>query len=70
MALTANTMSADRGICLAVGCNDFMAKPINVELLVEGVTKYVSPQIQAQQSSNPVVMEANESISAPTTPNT
>lgn len=70
MALTANTMSADRGICLAVGCNDFMAKPINIELLVEGVTKYVSPQIQPQQSSNPVVIEANESIAAPTTPNT
>ena len=70
MALTANTMSADRGICLAVGCNDFMPKPINVDLLVEAVAKYVSPHIQPQQSSNPVVMEANESIAAPTTPNT
>ena len=70
MALTANTMSADRGICLAVGCNDFMAKPINIDLLVEGVTKYVSPQVQPQQSSNPVVMEGNESTAAPTTPST
>jgi CheY-like chemotaxis protein len=37
IALTANAMDSDRLMCLDAGMNDFMKKPINVNLLVEAL---------------------------------
>ncbi len=37
IALTANAMDSDRSMCLDAGMNDFMRKPINVNLLVEAL---------------------------------
>ena len=37
IALTANAMESDRYFCLEAGMNDFISKPINVDLLVEAL---------------------------------
>jgi signal transduction histidine kinase/ActR/RegA family two-component response regulator len=37
IALTANAMDSDRYFCMEAGMNDFISKPINVELLVEAL---------------------------------
>ncbi|HEX8377884.1 MAG TPA: response regulator, partial [Pedobacter sp.] len=40
IALTANAMQDDKNICLAAGMNDYMAKPLRFEKLVEILEKY------------------------------
>lgn len=42
VALTAHAMQGDRERCLAAGCDDYMAKPINVRELAMLVEKHVS----------------------------
>jgi len=41
VALTANAMKGDEEECLTVGCNDYMAKPIDHKVLIEILAKYL-----------------------------
>jgi CheY-like chemotaxis protein len=37
--MTANAMQGDRDMCLAAGMDDYLTKPIRVELLVEALNQ-------------------------------
>ena len=42
IALTANTMIGDKEKCFEAGCDDFIAKPIQIDALVETLRPYLS----------------------------
>ena len=41
IALTANAFSSDREQAFAAGCDDFISKPVNSELCLETMAKYL-----------------------------
>ena len=41
IALTANAFDSDRQAALEAGCNDFLAKPVNAELCLKTIQKYI-----------------------------
>ena len=43
IAMTANVDQNDRELCLSVGMNDFLAKPINPDMLLSTLLKWLSP---------------------------
>ncbi|MBN1514151.1 MAG: PAS domain S-box protein [Phycisphaerae bacterium] len=44
VALTAHAMTHDRDRCLHAGCNDYVAKPVARQALIEMVRRYARPQ--------------------------
>lgn len=41
IALTANAFDSDRQLAIEAGCNDFLAKPVNAELCIKTIQKYI-----------------------------
>jgi len=44
IALTAKAMSDDRELCIKAGANDYVAKPLNVEILLSLVRVWLHKQ--------------------------
>lgn len=47
VALTANAMAEDQRNCIAAGCSEFVAKPINLDQLMEIFSKYFEEDLEA-----------------------
>ena len=60
MALTANAMASDRELCEDAGCDDFLAKPVDIDELLATVSKYITPKPQIESSNS----EADNAISS------
>jgi DNA-binding NarL/FixJ family response regulator len=61
VALTANAMAEDRAKCVAAGCTDYLAKPVDRNTLIAMVAKFVqrvgSPAGVVEESVKPAVAE-------------
>lgn len=44
IAVTAGVQQADRDLCSRVGMNDFVAKPLDVEILVRSILRHATPR--------------------------
>ena len=54
VALTAHAMADDRGRCIAAGCTDYLAKPIDRQAFFHTIGKYLkSGTVAAQKPSTP-----------------
>jgi CheY-like chemotaxis protein len=43
IAMTAHAMTGDKARCFEAGMNDYVSKPIDPQLLVQTIEKYISP---------------------------
>ena len=41
VALTANAFDSDRQLAIEAGCDNFLAKPVNAELCIKTIQKYI-----------------------------
>ena len=54
VAMTANAMAEDRATCMAAGMDDYVSKPIDVDLLADAIERAARASRQARFVPNPV----------------
>ena len=59
IAMTAATMENDKGICLEIGMNDHVAKPINPLALINTLLRWVEPNTSAPEVLHETVNQAS-----------
>lgn len=60
IAMTAAAMAADKTTCLNAGMDDFVPKPIDINLLAAALLRWIPPRIQETEDRlNPVVNALN-----------
>jgi len=59
IAMTAATMENDKGICLEIGMNDHVAKPINPLALINTLLRWVEPNTSAPEVLHKTVNHAS-----------
>ncbi|MGE5562358.1 MAG: HAMP domain-containing protein [Bacillota bacterium] len=60
IAVTAKAMKGDRQKCLDAGASDYIAKPVDIELLLALLRVWVARAREAQAAAAPVLMEPAE----------
>jgi PAS domain S-box-containing protein len=60
VALTAHAMKEDRQECLAAGCSDYLAKPIDRDRLVAVLTPYLRSKEDDSMSTQPRTTDASQ----------
>lgn len=57
IGLTANAFAEDRAACLAAGMDDFLAKPLNAEILMKAIHRLWYPEPADQEGHIPVTVD-------------
>jgi two-component system, sensor histidine kinase and response regulator len=57
VAMTANAMEGDRELCLAAGMDDYIAKPVRTEALIEALARFL-PEVDAEAVAAPPAVSA------------
>jgi CheY-like chemotaxis protein/HPt (histidine-containing phosphotransfer) domain-containing protein len=65
IAMTAGAMEGDRDACLAAGMDDYVTKPVRLDVLAEALTKWLAPTAGPEEGAAPV---APATATSPATP--